>query len=329
MAINIGQHAAAAHATVATTAGVTTQGSGSTFVLFCIYDSGSFTSVADSKGNTYASLIAELNDGPGGFACRALYCENGTGGASHTFTLTAGLPSVFMVEVTGGLTSGILDKAPTALQDNASPYASTTTGVLSQAAELAIGFIGSNCGGTANHVSGGSFAAGDRLDQVTDGTNFWTGATNAKVVAATTALATSWTEALSSRTINMIATFKEGAGGGTTTTINPTTAALSLLGRAASANAFSSVTIKEVFINEAGSPVTNRTGMSLLVWYGGSPVGAPDLSYSALTTDANGTASWSIATGSLVYNQPIFYVATDGGASLSQYTCARLVPIYA
>jgi hypothetical protein len=88
------------------------------------------------------------------------------------------------------------------------------------------------------------------------------------------------------------------------------------------------VRIREVLINEAGSPVGNRTGMSLLIWYGGSPVGAPDLSYSALTTDANGTTSWSIATGSLAYNQSIFYVATDGGASLSMYTCARMVPSY-
>lgn len=122
---------------------------------------------------------------------------------------------------------------------------------------------------------------------------------------------------------------KADAGGGGSGTINPATAALSLLGRAGSANAFSTVTIREVLINEAGSPVANRTGISLLVWYGGSPAGTPDLSYSALTTDANGTASWSIAPGSLVYNQPIFYVATDGGASLSQYTCARLVPTYA
>jgi hypothetical protein len=47
-----------------------------------------------------------------------------------------------------------------------------------------------------------------------------------------------------------------------------------------------------------------------------------------LTTDANGTASWNIATGPLTLGTPIFYVATDGGASLSQYTCARMVPTY-
>ena len=118
------------------------------------------------------------------------------------------------------------------------------------------------------------------------------------------------------------------AGGSSSTTINPSKADLTVNGKSVSMNSFSNVFIREVLINEAGSPVANRTGMSVLVWYGGAPVGAPDLSYSALTTDAAGTASWSIATGSLVYNQTIFYVATDGGTSLSMYTCARLVPTY-
>lgn len=120
-------------------------------------------------------------------------------------------------------------------------------------------------------------------------------------------------------------------GGGTESTISnasPQAIALTVNGRAATINVFTTVTIREVLINEAGSPVANRTGMSLLVWYGGSPVGAPDVSYSALTTDANGTASWSLAPGGLVYNQTIFFVATDGGASLSAYTCARMIPTY-
>lgn len=109
----------------------------------------------------------------------------------------------------------------------------------------------------------------------------------------------------------------------------PGVGAITINGLAATVNSITSITIKEVFINEAGSPVSNRTGMSLLIWYAGNPIGAPDLSYSALTTDAAGTASWNIALGGLTYNQTIFYVATDGGSSLSAYTCARMIPTYA
>lgn len=116
--------------------------------------------------------------------------------------------------------------------------------------------------------------------------------------------------------------------GGSSTTVTPTTGDLSMLGRTPTVNSFSAVAIREVLINEAGSPVANRTGIHLHVWYAGNPHGAPDLSYSDLTTDADGTASWSLPIGGLTFNQTIFYVATDGGASLSEYTCARMIPTY-
>ena len=119
-------------------------------------------------------------------------------------------------------------------------------------------------------------------------------------------------------------------GGSSETTVTPTTGLAVMSGGQASVNPFSNVRIRDTLINEAGSPVGNRTGIHLMVWYAGVPSGAPDLSYSSMTSDANGTISWSIATGSLVYNQNIFYVAHDGNASgsLSQYTCARMIPNY-
>jgi hypothetical protein len=102
----------------------------------------------------------------------------------------------------------------------------------------------------------------------------------------------------------------------------------SLTGLAPTSNAFTNVRIREVLINEAGSPVANQTGIHLVVWYNGFPIGAPDLSYSNMTTDPTGTTSWSLATGTLIYNQRIFYVAHDGHASLSVYTCAQMQPTY-
>lgn len=134
------------------------------------------------------------------------------------------------------------------------------------------------------------------------------------------------TLANSSADRSLMALFKEPSSG--TTTLNPTTGSITVNGRAASINSFTAVFIREVLINEAGSPMANRTGMSLHVWYSGRPDGVADLSYSDLTTDANGTASWNLAIGGLTYNQQIFYVATDGGASLSAYTCARVLPTY-
>ncbi len=119
-------------------------------------------------------------------------------------------------------------------------------------------------------------------------------------------------------------------GGGSQATVNPTRGELVISGKTADLNSFASVRVAEILINEAGSPVANRTGMHLLVWYAGIPFGSPDLSYSDATTGANGTLSYSLASGPLTLNQPIFYVLTDGNASgsLSGYTCARMVPTY-
>jgi hypothetical protein len=114
------------------------------------------------------------------------------------------------------------------------------------------------------------------------------------------------------------------------TTLTPSVGQLVWVGQIPSTNPFTNVRIRDVLINEAGSPVGSRTGIHLMVWYGGVPSGAPDLSLSNMTSDANGTISWSLVTGSLVYNQNVFYIAHDGNASgsLSQYTCARVIPSY-
>lgn len=117
-------------------------------------------------------------------------------------------------------------------------------------------------------------------------------------------------------------------GGGSTGTATPGVGLATVLGRQASLNNFTNVRYQEVLINGAGSPMSNRTGLRFSVWYSGQCSGAPDLSYSDMTTGPAGTASYSIATGSLVLGQKGFGVITDGGASLSSYTCGLLTFTY-
>jgi hypothetical protein len=213
MAIAVGQHTSASTTGAsAVTGNLTTQASGSVIVLICGYSSGGFTSVSDSKSNSYTTAVAEIADASMGAAARILYKENATGGATHNFTLTATAGSLLVVEITGAKTSGALDKAPIGLVDTASPFTSTSTGTLTQAAELAVGGIVSNAGGTASFTAGASFT---RQDQITDGTQFWCSALGTLITAATTAINTSWTEAGTSRSLNLIATFMEAAAGDT------------------------------------------------------------------------------------------------------------------
>lgn len=116
--------------------------------------------------------------------------------------------------------------------------------------------------------------------------------------------------------------------GSSTTTVTPSTGAITSSGQAPIINNFTNVRYQEVLINAAGSPVSNRTGLRFTVWYSGQCAGAPDLSYSDLTTGAAGTASYSLASGSLALGQKAFGVITDGGASLSSYTCGLLTLTY-
>lgn len=118
------------------------------------------------------------------------------------------------------------------------------------------------------------------------------------------------------------------SGGSVEATVNPAQATITAVQWSPSTNPFSNVRIREVLINEAGAPVTNQTGMHVVVWYSGIPTGPPDVSLSNATTDTAGSTSWSLPTGSLIYNQGVFYIAHDGHASMSVYTCARMIPTY-
>lgn len=198
-------HASAAVTSSANLAGV------QTLVAYCVYSSGSFTSFVDSSSNTWSVLSAESNDASAGMAVRAFICQNATVTGSHTFTLTAGTPTVFVVGM-AGLAVSALDANPGIVNDTSSPYASNATGTLTQASEIVLTFIATNGsgGGTASHTLGGDFAAGDRLNQQTNASSFWTGSCGGKIVSATTTQTASWTEtgAGTNRTLVAIYSFK-------------------------------------------------------------------------------------------------------------------------
>jgi len=194
------------HATAATTASSDTTGI-TCLVIICHYTNGGFTSIADSKGNTWSALQAEGSDAGMGAAARTYICESPTVGTGHTFTLTAGDASIYVVGITGEAASS-LDQATTINFDDASPFTSDTTGTTAQNDEILIGWVESNAGSTETLTAGGSFAPGDKILETTDST-YWTGAVAAKIVASTGTFATSWTLAIGNKTLNGIFTIKK------------------------------------------------------------------------------------------------------------------------
>ncbi len=212
------------HANSATqvTAGVTTQASGSTFVVFGAFDSGfgaTFTSFTDSKGNTYTQIDTEVQIGGGAGTTRArvYYCQNGTGGASHTATMTISQAEngiILFAEITGGLTSGILDQHGFEL-DSATPFQLTTGLTTTQASELLLtGMIGNSGSNPATHAETGLGSSSILTSaEETNGASFYTGALAWSVKSSTGTFNPSWTESGGTTGLTFLATFK-GAGGG-------------------------------------------------------------------------------------------------------------------
>jgi len=96
-----------------TTAAVTTNVSGSTFIAAITWDRptpsvANFESIVDSKGNTYTTIGTQASYGPTSDPqARIFICENGVGGSGHTVTVTLTDPpndmslTLFFLEVIG------------------------------------------------------------------------------------------------------------------------------------------------------------------------------------------------------------------------------------
>lgn len=131
--------------TTITTAGVTTTGgSGSVFLAWVFHEASGegFTSITDSNANSWAQVGSTYQDG--NKYVRTYKCEGGTGGSSHTFTVTysgTGGTAILVVELTGCATSNAIDQAPAVVKDTASPFSSSTTGTTAQANEMLVGFL--------------------------------------------------------------------------------------------------------------------------------------------------------------------------------------------
>lgn len=191
---------------------VTTQSSGSTFVIDVVYSyPDTISSITDSKSNTYTIQgSVQLNSAGTMYSARYI-CVNGTGGATHnataTFSSAGAVPSIFFTEIKGGLTSGIVDVH---VQDNdeTSPFG-VASGTLAQTNEYVLSFFASyGSPPTCSHsVTGDSFT---KLEETTDFGTSWVGATGGVKVSATTSVTPQWTETNTSNGTSVFVTSFKG-----------------------------------------------------------------------------------------------------------------------
>lgn len=214
MTIAIGKSTAASGSTststALTTSAVTTQATGSTFVIFCIAmgQSGTtFQSITDSKGNTYTLRGTQQNNASDLTSMAMYECVNGSGGASHTASFktatSLGSSQIHFIEITGGKTAGIDDQTNGVAAVN-SPYACPVT--TTQPNELV---LNANIGNT-NTIT---FTANGGFSNLTS--TSWS-ATCYRVVTTTGTYDPAPTITGSSRSSVITASFiQDAAGGGT------------------------------------------------------------------------------------------------------------------
>lgn len=135
-------------------AGVTTQATGSSFLVFTRTNSDSPTSVTDNKSNTYTKIGGPYTDTSDGFSVNVYLATNGTGGAGHTWAVNYSgtrSGSAHAVEITGGASTSLLDAIAGFYRTTSTPFSGPVT--TTKAPDLIVGFIATGSGGAETMTS--------------------------------------------------------------------------------------------------------------------------------------------------------------------------------
>lgn len=179
--------------TSTTTTGGTTSSSGSSFFVCLAYGTsqGTPTGVSDSKGNTY-TFVTGSRFGGGGITEEIWKSENGSGGTSHTATVTFSTgeaTTIHLLEVTGANSSGV--DAVTGRDNTTSHDLSISvpaSGSFTQADEILIAIVGAAAGGTV--VYSDTTSTFTKISEEQDGNSFWTNAVFTRIISSTSSITT-------------------------------------------------------------------------------------------------------------------------------------------
>lgn len=148
---------------------VTTQASGSTFIVFAY--GGTQPSITDSFGNAYDNTRTRTFNGGFGFSVCA-FVQNASGGASHVFTASSagGGLQIMVAELIGAMTTGGIDAFSSANPNGATPAVACPSITTIAANAMVI----SCAGGASSTNNAPTSTLGAILDSIS-GANFVTG----------------------------------------------------------------------------------------------------------------------------------------------------------
>lgn len=193
--------------------GVTTSGidtTGADLIVIGVTSAGNIgaPTLSDSKSNTWTGLTETI--GGGFIRDRLFYCQGGTVGSSHTFTLTG-------VGTVSGLCALILSGSVASPADQQAGAAGTGTTIQPGSVtpgednEIVVAGIGWYTSATAPTI-GSSFTISDSYGY--DGSDHYGGALAYLIQTTAGAINPTWTFGASQTMANRIATFKAAAVGG-------------------------------------------------------------------------------------------------------------------
>lgn len=198
------------NATAVTTAAITTT-TGNLTVVVCIWFGAgvTFTSMADSKGNTWTQIGSQQTTS-GNAKMRMYYAKNITGGASHTFTLTVSAnnsyPLLFVSEFSGIDTTSPFDVQAATTGSSTTP-SSGVTATRAQADELLVGGLVDESSGVVTITAGTNFTIPTNGKEENGAANS-TGAIEYQIVSSTGTDAGTFTISVSEPWGAQVATFK-------------------------------------------------------------------------------------------------------------------------
>ena len=193
-------------------AGPITTTNGNLFVASTSYCCDTFTSITDSKLNVYGNSIPDTSDGTGG-TIRQDFKAAGTGGASHTFTVTGGSAAFFAtlsVQEVSGAASSPLDQVAVGSDASGTSHTTASTAATAQANELLIGIGGGISTTTFINDSGAGWT---EQTNVTTDADSEGGIISTRIVSAIGTYAFTFSTGTSRATASGISTWKEAAAG--------------------------------------------------------------------------------------------------------------------
>lgn len=182
MTIAIGQSVSLSNAFAdnVTTGAITTAASGSSFIVAAARGNARPATITDSKSNTYSAIgTAQSTIAAGTGAYLEIFlCENGVGGSGHTFTGDSSLNggtywSIFGIEITGGVLSGLVDVF-SQNQDAATAFDGSSI-TPTAGARLLLAFAasdGQSGSSTRTHTAGNSFTIVSGLNIASSSVSF-------------------------------------------------------------------------------------------------------------------------------------------------------------